>query len=69
MGDPSVSYEDVDPSDGGPRTLLEHTEQRCRFHRFLTPGPGSHTLPGNANWLDKKPTNNPAGPRWMRSDI
>ena len=53
LGDPSVPYEDIDPLEGGPRTLVEHGELRCDFHQFLTPRPGRHTLPGNANWHDK----------------
>jgi hypothetical protein len=51
-----------------PATHVEHTDQRCKFHQFLTPTPGRHTLPGNANWLDKSLINTPAGARWIRSD-
>jgi hypothetical protein len=68
-GDPTVAYEDIDPLEGGTATLVEHTDQRCKFHQFLTPTPGRHTLPGNANWLDKSLINTPAGARWIRSDI
>lgn len=70
-GDPSVPYEDIDPIDGGPRVHVEHTDERCRFHQFLTPAPGAHVLPGNANWLDKKLVSGPRGPvgrRWERTD-
>ena len=68
-GDPTVPYEEIDPSDGGPRTLDEHTDQRCKFHQFLTPAPGRHTLPGDANWLDRSPVTGSAGPRWIRTDL
>jgi len=44
-GDPSAPYEEIDPS--GPRTLVEHTDQRCQFHQFLTHAPGRHVLPGD----------------------
>jgi hypothetical protein len=30
-------YELIDPLEGGPLALLPHSEERCRFHRFLTP--------------------------------
>lgn len=30
-------YELIDPLEGGPKVLLAHTEERCRFHHFLTP--------------------------------
>jgi hypothetical protein len=71
-GDPSVGYEDIEPVEGGARTLVEHTTQRCEFHRFLTPELGRHVLPGNADWL----TGTPIGPsqaklryqRWIRED-
>lgn len=29
-GDPSVPYEEIYPAEGGPRTLREHTDERCR---------------------------------------
>jgi hypothetical protein len=32
-----VPYEEIDPSDDGPRILVEHTDQRCQFHQFLAP--------------------------------
>lgn len=70
-GDPSVSYEDIDPIEGGPRVHVEHTDERCRFHQFLTPQPGRHVLPGNTNWLDKSLISEPRGPvheRWIRTD-
>jgi len=70
-GDPSVPYEDIDPIEGGPRVLVEHTRQRCDFHQFLTPDPANHTLPGNASWLDKTPVDRPRRPRfqrWVRTD-
>jgi len=70
-GDPSVPYEDIDPSDGGPRVLVEHTAQRCQFHQFLTPDPRNHVLPGNANWLDNTLVDQPRKPRfrrWERTD-
>jgi hypothetical protein len=74
-GDPSVGYEDIEPSDGGTRTLVEHTDQRCAFHRFLTPGPEHHVLPGNADWLTQTPTSGGApaqsrlrNQRWTRTD-
>jgi hypothetical protein len=39
-----VPIEVVDePLDGGP-TRLEHTEERCRFRRFLTPRWTEHPL-------------------------
>jgi hypothetical protein len=71
IGDPSVPYEDVEPIDGGPMVHIEHTEQRCRFHQFLTPCPGKHVLPGNANWLDKSLVDQPGSlryGRWVRTD-
>jgi hypothetical protein len=68
VGDASVPYEDIEPLDGGPRMLVEHSDQRCGFHQFLTPGPGRHTLPGNANWHDQSLTNDRAGTRWSRDD-
>jgi hypothetical protein len=37
LGDRSVPYEEIDPSDDGPRILVEHTDQRCQFHQFLAP--------------------------------
>jgi hypothetical protein len=74
-GDPSVGYEDIEPSDGGARTLVEHTDQRCGFHRFLTPDPARHVLPGNADWLTGAPSAGepPARSRlryerWSRTD-
>ena len=74
-GDPSVGYEDIEPSDGGAPTLVEHTNQRCEFHRFLTPDPARHVLPGNTDWLTKKPAAGPESPRsrlryqrWVRTD-
>jgi hypothetical protein len=67
-GDPTVPFEDIDPIDGGPRTLVEHSDQRCKFHQFLTPTPGQHALPGNANWLDKSLIDSPRRPRWIRTD-
>lgn len=67
-GDPSVSYEEISPIDGSPDTLVEHTEQRCQFHQFLTPTPGRHTLPGNASWPDHTVLNTPSGARWIRTD-
>jgi hypothetical protein len=36
VGD-ATPYELIDPLEGGPRALVPHTEERCRFHRFLTP--------------------------------
>jgi hypothetical protein len=72
VGDPSVPYEDIDPIEGGPRVHVEHTDERCRFHRFLTPEPGRHVLPGNANWLDKSLISKSRGPvyqRWVRTDV
>jgi hypothetical protein len=74
-GDPSVGYEDIEPSDGGRRTLVEHTDQRCAFHLFLTPDPARHVLPGNADWLTKNPVTGPEPTqtrlryqRWTRTD-
>ncbi|WP_028927950.1 hypothetical protein [Pseudonocardia acaciae] len=69
VGDPSVPYEEIEPSDGGPDTLVEHTEQRCEFHRFLTPAPGRHVLPGDANWIDRSHVAGSSGPRWTRTDL
>lgn len=71
VGDPTVGYEDIHPIEGGPRTLVEHTDERCRFHQFLTPSAEHHTLPGNASWLDKVPINPPRRQRfgrWVRTD-
>ncbi len=67
-----MGYEEIDPIEGGTHTLVEHTTQRCEFHRFLTPEPGRHVLPGNADWL----TGEPVEPgqsrlryrRWVRED-
>lgn len=70
-GDPSVPYEDIDPIDGGPRTYVEHTDERCQFHQFLTPDPRNHVLPGNADWVTQRPVNQPTKPRfgrWVRVD-
>jgi len=67
-GDPTVRYEEIIPSDGGPDTLVEHTEQRCQFHQFLTPTPGRHTLPGNASWPDGTLLNSRGAARWVRTD-
>jgi hypothetical protein len=30
-------YELIDPLEGGPKALVPHTDERCQFHRFLTP--------------------------------
>jgi hypothetical protein len=30
-------YELINPLEGGPMVLLPHSEERCRFHQFLTP--------------------------------
>lgn len=70
-GDPSVPYEDIDPIEGGPPVLMEHTEERCQFHQFLTPDSRNHTLPGNASWIDKSLISQPRKPRyqrWVRTD-
>ncbi len=70
-GDPSVPYEDVDPVEGGPRVHVEHSEQRCEFHQFLTPDPRNHVLPGNAEWSSKALVAQPRKPRfrrWERTD-
>jgi hypothetical protein len=71
-GDPSVGYEDILPLDQDQRTLVEHTDQRCAFHRFLTPDPAHHVLPGNANWLDKTLATPQQSAlryqRWVRTD-
>lgn len=66
-GDPAVPYEDIVPSDGGPRTLIEHTDERCQFHQFLTPDPRNHVLPGNADWVTLRPVDQPRKPRFRRS--
>ena len=63
---------DRPPKREPEQTSSEHTTQRCEFHRFLTPEPGRHVLPGNADWL----TGAPVGPsqprlryqRWVRED-
>jgi hypothetical protein len=66
-GDPAVGYEDIEPIDCSPRTLVEHTAQRCQFHQFLTPTPGRHVLPGNANWPDHNLVDGRrAGIRWSK---
>ncbi|WP_028932710.1 hypothetical protein [Pseudonocardia spinosispora] len=36
VGD-ATPYELIDPLEGGPKALVPHTDERCRFHRFLTP--------------------------------
>jgi hypothetical protein len=36
VGDPTP-YELIDPLEGGPMALIPHDEERCQFHRFLTP--------------------------------
>ncbi|GAA5154478.1 hypothetical protein GCM10023321_26350 [Pseudonocardia eucalypti] len=66
VGDPSVPYEDIEPLEGGPPTLVEHTEERCQFHQFLTPDPRNHVLPGNAAWLTKRATDQPRKLRFRR---
>jgi hypothetical protein len=67
-GDPSVGYEDIDPLEGGPRTLVEHDRKRCDLHVFLTPAPGRHTLPGNADWATGNPLPTGRIRRWQRDD-
>lgn len=70
-GDPTVGYEDILPLEGGPSTLVEHTSQRCDFHRFLTPDSTRHVLPGNADWADQSLINSQPrlrAQRWVRTD-
>lgn len=65
-GDPSVPYEDIEPLEGGPRTLREHTKERCDFHRFLSPPDPSLYRP------DVPPEARPPKPwfeRWVREDL
>lgn len=65
-GDPTVPYEDIDPLEGGPSTLVEHTGERCRFQRFLSPPDPALWAPGTRR------ENRPAKPRyerWLRTDI
>lgn len=72
VGDPAVGYEDIVPSDSELPTLIEHSELRCRFHLFLTPGPNNHLLPGNADWMTKEPIDTGDAhlryQRWVRTD-
>jgi hypothetical protein len=60
-----VPYEEIDPLEGGPRTLVEHSDERCRFHQFLTPDVPSPNVPG------QEPRNRMArfrSQRWVRED-
>ena len=72
VGDPAVGYEDIVPSDSELPTLVEHSELRCRFHLFLTPGANNHVLPGNADWITKEPIDTGDAhlryQRWIRTD-
>lgn len=63
VGDPRVPYEEIDPLEGGPRTLVEHDASRCGFHRFFhladpEPLPGEH---GSARKIRRRE-------RWIRTD-
>lgn len=63
-GDPAVPYEQIDPSDGGVRTLVEHTTERCTFHQFLTSDYEPFTIPGR----EPRPTR-ARYQAWRRTDV
>jgi hypothetical protein len=56
-------YELIDPLEGGPIALIPHTEERCRFHRFLTP----ELVPDTADELLAGA--GASAQRWVRTDL
>jgi hypothetical protein len=64
-----VPFEVLDaPLDGGP-TRVEHTEERCRFHRFWTPPRTEQLGVGALGVADGVPQRaEPARPRRPRID-
>lgn len=70
-------YELIDPLEGGPKALVPHTDERCRFHRFLTPDPRPERPPAGPagkRALIAGAAATSAGPRvrferWVRTDV
>lgn len=60
--DDGTPYEVIDPLDGGPRLLIAHSDERCGFHRFLTP----ELRTRQPNTLRKRVRSTTAGARWER---
>lgn len=60
--DDGTPYEVIDPLDGGPRLLIAHTDERCGFHRFLTP----ELQARQSGLLRKRVRATTAGVRWER---
>lgn len=65
VGDPTVPYEDIDPIEGGPPALIEHTTERCQFHQFLSPPGGDGLLTAQAA-ARSRPLR---FERWVRRDV
>ena len=66
-------YELIDPLEGGPKALLPHTEERCRFHRFLTPElrlehPGAEPIDKRTLIAGSAPSPTTLE-RWVRIDV
>lgn len=67
VGD-ATPYELIDPLEGGPKALIPHTDERCRFHRLLTPELGPPHLSQKTKPEMISPRPRIRLERWVRTD-